>query len=118
MYDYQKFMAELERKNPGEPEFIQAASEIVASIIDTVNSNPMYLKNKILDRIVEPERIIQFRVEWEDDNHEIQVNRGWRVQYNSAIGPYKGGLRFHANVTLGTLKFLGFEQTFKNNNCY
>ena len=114
MYDYNKFMAELERKNPGQPEFIQAASEIVGSIIDTVNSNPMYLKNRILDRIVEPERIVQFRVEWEDDNHEIQVNRGWRVQYNSAIGPYKGGLRFHANVTLGTLKFLGFEQIFKN----
>ena len=114
MYDYNTFMKQLEKRNPGEPEFIQAASEIVASIIDTVNSNPMYLKNKILDRIVEPERIVQFRVEWEDDNHEIQVNRGWRVQFNSAIGPYKGGLRFHSNVSLGTLKFLGFEQTFKN----
>lgn len=114
MYDYKKFMAELEKKNPSQPEFIQAASEIVASIIDTVNSNPMYLKNKILDRIVVPNRIIEFKVEWEDDNHEIQVNRGWRVQFNNAIGPYKGGLRFHANVTLGTLKFLGFEQTFKN----
>ena len=114
MYDYTKFMAELERKNPSQPEFIQAASEIVASIIDTVNSNPMYLKNKILDRIVVPNRIIEFKVEWEDDNHEIQVNRGWRVQFNNAIGPYKGGLRFHTNVTLGTLKFLGFEQIFKN----
>ena len=114
MYDYKKFMAELERKNPSQPEFIQAASEIVASIIDTVNSNPMYLKNKILDRIVVPNRIIEFKVEWEDDNHEIQVNRGWRVQFNNAIGPYKGGLRFHTNVTLGTLKFLGFEQIFKN----
>ncbi|MBO4717664.1 MAG: glutamate dehydrogenase, partial [Spirochaetales bacterium] len=114
MYDYNTFMKQLEQKNPGQPEFIQAASEIVASIIDTVNSNPMYLKNKILDRIVEPERIVQFRVEWEDDNHEIQVNRGWRVQFNSAIGPFKGGLRFHSNVTLGTLKFLGFEQIFKN----
>ena len=114
MYDYIKFMAELERKNPSQPEFIQAASEIVASIIDTVNSNPMYLKNKILDRIVVPNRILEFKVEWEDDNHEIQVNRGWRVQFNNAIGPYKGGLRFHTNVTLGTLKFLGFEQIFKN----
>ena len=114
MYKLDEFMAELERKNPAQPEFIQAAREVIASVIDVVNANPLYLKNKILDRIVEPERIIQFRVEWEDDNHEIQVNRGWRVQYNSAIGPYKGGLRFHANVTLGTLKFLGFEQTFKN----
>ncbi|HAN43036.1 MAG TPA: NADP-specific glutamate dehydrogenase [Sphaerochaeta sp.] len=114
MYDYKKFMAELERKNPAQPEFIQAASEIVASIIDTVNANPMYLKNKILDRITEPNRIVEFKVEWEDDNHEIQVNRGYRVQFNNAIGPYKGGLRFHASVTLGTLKFLGFEQTFKN----
>ena len=114
MYKLDEFMAELERKNPAQPEFIQAAREVLASVIDVVNANPLYLKNKILDRIVEPERIIQFRVEWEDDNHEIQVNRGWRVQYNSAIGPYKGGLRFHANVTLGTLKFLGFEQTFKN----
>ena len=114
MYKLDEFMAELERKNPAQPEFIQAAREVIASVIDVVNANPLYLKNKILDRIVEPERIIQFRVEWEDDNHEIQVNRGWRVQYNSAIGPYKGGLRFHANVTLGTLKFLGFEQIFNN----
>ncbi len=114
MYEYKKFMAELERKNPAQPEFIQAASEIVASIIDTVNANPMYLKNKILDRITEPNRIVEFKVEWEDDNHEIQVNRGYRVQFNNAIGPYKGGLRLHSSVTLGTLKFLGFEQTFKN----
>ena len=114
MYNYKKFMAELEQKNPAQPEFIQAASESVTSIIDTVNNNPMYLKNKILDRIVVPNRIVEFKVEWEDDNHEIQVNRGWRVQFNNAIGPYKGGLRFHSNVTLGTLKFLGFEQTFKN----
>ena len=114
MYDYKKFMAELERKNPGEPEFIQAASEIIASIIDTVNANPMYLRNRILDRIVEPNRTVIFKVEWEDDNHQIQVNKGYRVQFNNAIGPYKGGLRFHSNVTLGTLKFLGFEQIFKN----
>ncbi len=114
MYDYKKFMAELEQKNPAQPEFIQAASEIVASIIDTVNENPMYLKNKILDRITEPNRIVEFKVEWEDDNHDIQVNRGYRVQFNNAIGPYKGGLRLHSSVTLGTLKFLGFEQIFKN----
>ena len=97
MYDYAKFMAELERKNPAQPEFIQAAGEIVASVIDTVNSNPLYLKNRILDRITEPDRVISFKVEWEDDDHNIQVNRGYRVQFNNAIGPYKGGLRFHAN---------------------
>ena len=114
MYDYAKFMAELERKNPAQPEFIQAAGEIVASVIDTVNSNPLYLKNKILDRITEPDRVITFKVEWEDDEHNIQVNRGYRVQFNNAIGPYKGGLRFHSSVTLGTFKFLGFEQIFKN----
>ena len=114
MYDYAKFMAELERKNPAQPEFIQAAGEIVASVIDTVNSNPLYLKNKILDRITEPDRVITFKVEWEDDEHNIQVNRGYRVQFNNAIGPYKGGLRFHPSVTLGTFKFLGFEQIFKN----
>ena len=107
-------MAELERKNPAQPEFIQAAREVIASVIDIVNKTPKYLNNKILDRIVEPERVVQFRVEWEDDNHQIQVNRGYRVQFNSAIGPYKGGLRFNKNVTLGTLKFLGFEQIFKN----
>ena len=114
MYDLNTFMAELERKNPAQPEFIQAAREVIESVIDTVNSNPLYLKNKILDRIVEPDRVIEFKVEWEDDNHELQVNRGYRVQFNNAIGPYKGGLRFHANVTLGTLKFLGFEQILKN----
>ena len=114
MYDYAKFMAELERKNPSQPEFIQAAGEIIASVIDTVNSNPLYLKNKILDRITEPDRVITFKVEWEDDEHNIQVNRGYRVQFNNAIGPYKGGLRFHPSVTLGTFKFLGFEQIFKN----
>ena len=114
MYDYAKFMAELERKNPAQPEFIQAAGEIISSVIDTVNSNPLYLKNKILDRITEPDRVISFKVEWEDDEHNIQVNRGYRVQFNNAIGPYKGGLRFHPSVTLGTFKFLGFEQIFKN----
>jgi glutamate dehydrogenase (NADP+) len=114
MYKLDEFMAELERKNPAQPEFIQAAREVVTSVIDVVNKTPKYLANKILDRIVEPERVIQFRVEWEDDKHQIQVNRGYRVQFNSAIGPYKGGLRFNKNVTLGTLKFLGFEQIFKN----
>ena len=113
-YKLDEFMADLEKKNPAQPEFIQAAKEVVESIIDVVNSTPKYLENKILDRIVEPERVVSFKVEWEDDKHEIQVNRGYRVQFNSAIGPYKGGLRFAKNLTLGTLKFLGFEQTFKN----
>ena len=107
-------MAELERKNPAQPEFIQAAREVIESVIDVVNENPMYLKNKILERITEPDRVFSFKVEWEDDNGNIQVNRGYRVQFNNAIGPYKGGLRFHSSVTLGSLKFLGFEQTFKN----
>jgi len=114
MYQLKEFMAELERKNPGQPEFIQATTEVIESIIEVINSNPVYLKNKILDRIVEPDRIFTFKVEWEDDNGELQINRGYRVQFNNAIGPYKGGLRFHPSVTLGTLKFLGFEQTFKN----
>lgn len=113
-YDLNTFMENLEKKNPAEPEFIQAAREVVSSVIDVVNENPLYLKNKILDRIIEPDRVFTFKVEWEDDNGEIQVNRGYRVQFNNAIGPYKGGLRFHPSVTLGSLKFLGFEQTFKN----
>ncbi|MDY5931731.1 MAG: NADP-specific glutamate dehydrogenase [Candidatus Ornithospirochaeta sp.] len=114
MYDLEQFIAELERKNPSQPEFIQAAREVVSSVIDVVNDNPLYLKNKILERITEPDRVISFKVEWEDDEGNIQVNRGYRVQFNNALGPYKGGLRFHASVTLGSLKFLGFEQTFKN----
>lgn len=114
MYQLEEFMADLERKNPAQPEFIQAAREVIESIIDVVNDNPVYLKNKILERITEPDRVFSFKVEWEDDNGDIQVNRGYRVQFNNAIGPYKGGLRFHPSVTLGSLKFLGFEQTFKN----
>lgn len=114
MYKLDEFMAELERKNPAEPEFIQAAKEVIESVIDMVNDNPAYVKAKILERITEPDRVFSFKVEWEDDNGEVQVNRGYRVQFNNAIGPYKGGLRFHPSVTLGTLKFLGFEQTFKN----
>lgn len=114
MYHLDSFMADLERRNPAEPEFIQAAEEVVESIIDIVNDNPAYLNAKILERITEPDRVLSFKVEWEDDNGEVQVNRGYRVQFNNALGPYKGGLRFHPSVTLGTLKFLGFEQTFKN----
>lgn len=114
MYELNKFMAELERKNPAQPEFIQAAKEVIETVIDFVNENPRYVKEKILERITEPDRVFSFKVEWEDDNGEIHVNKGYRVQFNNAIGPYKGGLRFHPSVTLGTLKFLGFEQTFKN----
>jgi glutamate dehydrogenase (NADP+) len=113
-YDLEEFMNRLEERNPAQDEFIQAAREVIESIIDVVNSNPKYLKNKILDRITEPNIVHEFKVEWEDDNGEIQVNKGYRIQYNNAIGPYKGGLRFHKSVTLGTLKFLGFEQIFKN----
>ncbi len=114
MYNLEAFMAQLEQKNPGQKEFLQATHEVLESILPVINENPIYLKNKILERITMPERIIEFKVEWEDDNGDIQVNKGWRVQFNSALGPYKGGLRFHPSVTLDTLKFLGFEQIFKN----
>jgi glutamate dehydrogenase (NADP+) len=112
--DLQKVMADLEAKNPGQPEFLQAAEEVLESIKDFVDENPKYDDQKIVERLLEPERVIMFRVSWVDDNGEVQVNRGYRVEFNSAIGPYKGGLRFHPSVTLGGLKFLGFEQIFKN----
>ena len=114
MYQLEPFMAELERRNPAQPEFIQAVREVIESVIDFVNENPAYEANNILERITEPDRVITFRVDWEDDEGHVHTNRGYRVQFNNAIGPYKGGLRFHRSVTLGTLKFLGFEQTFKN----
>jgi len=101
-------------KNPGEKEFHQAVTEVLESLEPVLKARPEYSKAKILDRIVEPERTITFRVTWTDDKGENQVNRGYRVQFNSAIGPYKGGLRFHPSVNLGILKFLGFEQIFKN----
>lgn len=101
-------------KNPGEPEFHQAVREVFDNLVPALERNPMYKENKILERMVEPERQIIFRVPWLDDNDEIQINRGFRVQFNSAIGPYKGGLRFHPSVYLGIIKFLGFEQIFKN----
>ncbi len=110
----EKFMEDVIAKNPGEKEFHQAVREVVESIMPFINKNPKYKKAKILERMVEPERTIIFRVPWVDDQGEIQVNRGFRVEFNSAIGPYKGGLRFHPSVNLSTLKFLGFEQTFKN----
>lgn len=112
--DLQKLMADLEAKNPGQPEFIQAAEEVLESIKEFVEENPKYSNQAIIERLLEPERIIIFRVPWVDDKGGVNVNRGYRVEFNSAIGPYKGGLRFHPSVTLGTLKFLGFEQIFKN----
>jgi glutamate dehydrogenase (NADP+) len=101
-------------KNAHEPEFLQAVQEVAEAVIPFVEENPKYKLSRILDRIVEPERTIMFRVPWLDDNGEAQVNRGYRVEFNSAIGPYKGGLRFHPSVNLSILKFLGFEQIFKN----
>ena len=112
--DINEFMEALKARTPGEREFHQAVQEVVESIWDVYQKNPRYQKAKILERIVEPERTIIFRVPWIDDRGEVQVNRGYRVEFNSAIGPYKGGLRFHPTVTLSVLKFLGFEQTFKN----
>jgi len=115
MSEYVKsFIAQLKAKNPGEPEFHQAVEEVVESLSLVLERYPEYRSAKILERIVEPERVIMFRVPWMDDQGEIHVNRGFRVQMNGAIGPYKGGLRFHPSVNLGILKFLAFEQVFKN----
>ena len=111
---FESFMSEVKAKNPNQPEFIQAVEEVVSSIYPVIERHPEFRKAKLLERIVEPERIIIFRVPWVDDNGDVQVNRGYRVEFNSAIGPYKGGLRFHPSVNLGILKFLGFEQVFKN----
>ena len=112
--EVEKIMQELERKHLGELEYLQAVREVLISVKDVYNQHPEFEKAKIIERIVEPERIVTFRVPWVDDKGEIHVNIGYRVQFNSAIGPYKGGLRFHPSVNLSTLKFLGFEQTFKN----
>src|SRR6056297_3096763 len=109
-----EFMAKVKAKNTSQPEFLQAVEEVVESLWPFLEENPEYLEAKIMDRIVEPERVIMFRVPWLDDDGNVQVNRGYRVEFNSAIGPYKGGLRFHPSVNLGILKFLGFEQVFKN----
>jgi len=110
----QDFMTKVIAKNPGEAEFHQAVQEVVESVLPFIEENPKYKHAKILERITEPERVLMFRVPWLDDKGEIQVNRGFRIQMNSAIGPYKGGLRFHPTVNLGILKFLAFEQVFKN----
>ncbi|MBL7013788.1 MAG: NADP-specific glutamate dehydrogenase [Candidatus Marinimicrobia bacterium] len=108
------FMEDVKAKNPGEKEFHQAVHEVVESLWDYLQDHPHYIQTKILERMVEPERVLMFRVPWRNDRGEVQINRGFRVEFNSAIGPYKGGLRFHPSVNLGILKFLGFEQVFKN----
>ncbi|WP_332020641.1 NADP-specific glutamate dehydrogenase [Kaistella sp.] len=110
----QEFMARIEAKNPNEPEFLQAVKEVAVTVIPFISTRKQYTGKKLLERMAEPERTIIFRVPWVDDKGEIQVNRGFRIQMNSAIGPYKGGIRFHPTVNLSVLKFLAFEQTFKN----
>ncbi len=112
--DVEIFMEKVKARDPNEPEFHQAVEEVVSSLMPFIKKNPRYQKEKILERLVEPERVIMFRVPWVDDKGNIQVNRGFRIEMNSAIGPYKGGLRFHPTVNLGILKFLAFEQVIKN----
>ncbi|UBM63551.1 NADP-specific glutamate dehydrogenase [Candidatus Sulfidibacterium hydrothermale] len=107
-------MNDLEKKHPGEVEFLQAVREVLESIEEVVNENPQFDSAKVIERLVEPDRVIMFKVPWIDDNGDVQVNLGYRVQFNNALGPYKGGLRFHPSVNLSILKFLGFEQIFKN----
>ncbi len=109
-----KFVSKVEKMNPNEPEFLQAVIEVAEAIIPFIEENEAYQNKKLLERMSEPERVIMFRVPWTDDNGEIQVNKGYRVEFSSLIGPYKGGLRFHPSVNLSILKFLGFEQVFKN----
>ncbi len=109
-----RVLAELKEKNANEPEFLQTAEEVLTSLGPVVDAHPEYEKAALLERMVEPERTVEFRVVWVDDNGQTHVNRGYRVQFNGAIGPYKGGLRFHPSVNLSIMKFLGFEQTFKN----
>lgn len=112
--DINRIISDLEAKHPGENEYLQAVREVLLSVKDIYNEHPEFERNKIIERMVEPDRIVTFRVTWIDDKGEIQNNIGYRVQFNNAIGPYKGGIRFHASVNLSILKFLGFEQTFKN----
>jgi len=109
-----RLMSEVEAKNPGELEFYQAVREVAESLDLVFERSPKYREAKVFERMIEPERVIMFRVPWVDDHGEIQLNRGFRVEMNSAIGPYKGGLRFHPTVNLGLLKFLAFEQVLKN----
>lgn len=108
------FLQPLHQRYQYEPEYMQAVREVLTSLWPFLDANPRYTEQGLLERLVEPERVIQFRVSWVDDAGRVQVNRAWRVQFNSAIGPFKGGMRFHPSVNLSILKFLGFEQTFKN----
>src|SRR5690606_24276539 len=108
------FIDSVSKRNPNEPEFLQAVREVAETVIPFIENNPKYQGKMLLERMAEPERVVMFRVNWLDDKGQIQVNRGYRIQMNSAIGPYKGGLRFHPSVNLSILKFLAFEQTFKN----
>ena len=108
------FVKGVEAKNPGQPEYLQAVTEVMESLWPFISKNPQFAEQSLLERLVEPERVIMFRVSWVDDKGQVQVNRGYRIQHSNAIGPYKGGLRFHPSVTLSILKFLAFEQTFKN----
>ena len=110
----ENFLAHVAARNPGQPEFLQAVTEVIESLWPFIAQHPKYAEHGLLDRLVEPERSIMFRVSWVNDQGAVQVNRGYRIQFSSAIGPYKGGLRFHPSVNLSILKFLGFEQTFKN----
>ena len=110
----EEFLDYVQERNPGQPEFHQAVAEVMESLWPFITKNPRYAEHGLLDRLVEPERIIQFRVSWIDDKGEVRVNRGYRIQHSAAIGPYKGGMRFHPSVNLSILKFLAFEQTFKN----
>ena len=107
-------MEKVIQRNPHEPEFHQAVKEVLSSLRPVIDKNAVYQQRGVLERLIEPERQIMFRVPWVDDEGQVQVNRGFRIQFNSAIGPYKGGLRFHPSVNLGIIKFLGFEQIFKN----
>ncbi|MBR3037596.1 MAG: NADP-specific glutamate dehydrogenase, partial [Clostridia bacterium] len=110
----ERVLADVERRDKNEPEFLQTVEEVLKSLEVIVSRHPEYEKAGLLERMVEPERVIEFRVPWVDDQGAVRVNRGFRVQFNSAIGPYKGGIRFNKNVNLSVMKFLGFEQTFKN----
>jgi glutamate dehydrogenase (NADP+) len=111
---FEEFLNQVAARNPGQPEFLQAVTEVIESLWPFIQQHPKYAEHGLLDRLVEPERVIMFRVSWVDDHGEVQVNRGYRIQHSSAIGPYKGGIRFHPSVNLSILKFLAFEQTFKN----
>jgi glutamate dehydrogenase (NADP+) len=110
----EEFLTYVAQRNPGQPEFLQAVTEVIESLWPFISAHPKYAEHGLLDRLIEPERVIMFRVSWVDDRGEVQVNRGYRIQHSSAIGPYKGGIRFHPSVNLSILKFLAFEQTFKN----